>query len=226
NASLAGNAGVSIHMRSFNAGLALPTLFSPVYVSEDPFNVKEVRPFEAVVLHASNRFYFNDDAYIFEPYVVYRINTGLPAQYEVAGVLHLNHVVWAGASYRQDYGPTALGGVKVKNSLAIGASYSLKNRGIDELNSPGFEVSLTYLFGKQKRGAPVYSFVNAVRPKARRKTTVARRTAPAPTKETAPSKQQPRTATPPSTPPSEESDKPVVREQTPAPANHPAPAAE
>ncbi len=104
----------------------------------------------------------------------------------------------------------------MKNALAIGASYSLKNRGIDELNSPGFEVSLTYLFGKQKRGAPVYSFVNAVRPKAKRQSTVARRTTTALAKE----------VTPPSTAPSGQADKPVVRKQAPVSVEDPVPADE
>lgn len=49
--------------------------------------------------------------------------------------------------------------------LAIGASYSIQKNGITELSSPSFEISLNYLFGSHKKGAPVYSFVNAVKEK-------------------------------------------------------------
>jgi type IX secretion system PorP/SprF family membrane protein len=174
NASLAGNAGISLHYHLFNFGVALPTLFSPSYVSEDAFNVKEVKPFEALILHASNRFYFNSNKNIFEPYAVYRINTALPSQFELAGIVHLNHLVWAGASYKQDFGISVLGGVKMKNMLAIGGSYSLQKSGADELNSPSFEVSVNYLFGPHRKGAPVYSFVNAVKVKEKAQTGAAR----------------------------------------------------
>jgi len=76
-------------------------------------------------------------------------------------------MVWAGASYKQDFGISALGGVKLQNALAIGASYSIQQSGLDELNSPSFEVSLSYLFGKRKRDAAVYSFVNTEKVKER-----------------------------------------------------------
>ncbi|MEX2233158.1 MAG: PorP/SprF family type IX secretion system membrane protein [Cyclobacteriaceae bacterium] len=174
SASLAGNAGISLHYKLFNFGIAMPAMFTPAYVSEDAFNVKEVKPFQALILHASNRFYFNNNKNIFEPYAVYRINTGLPAQYEIAGIMHLNHVVWVGASHKQDFGISALGGIKLKNMLAIGASYSIQKSGVDELNSPSFEVSLNYLFGQRKKGAPVYSFVNAVKVKEKTQTTAVR----------------------------------------------------
>jgi hypothetical protein len=52
--------------------------------------------------------------------------------------------------------------------MAIGGSYSLKNSGINELNSPSFEVSLSYLFGKPKKGLHVYSFVNTVKEKEKK----------------------------------------------------------
>lgn len=173
SASLAGNAGVSFHHKTFNAGIALPALFSPSYVSEDAFSVKEVKPFEALTFHATNRFYFNHNKNIFEPYLLYHLNTALPSQVEVAGIVHLNHLVWAGVSYKQDFGISGLGGVKLKNSLAIGASYSIPRSGVDVLNSPSFEVSLNYLFGKHRKNAPVYSFVNAVKQRERAQTATA-----------------------------------------------------
>jgi len=171
NASIIGNAGLSLHLKSFHMGIAMPNLFTPSYVSEDAFNVTEVKPFEAFVLHASNRFYFASGKHIFEPYVVYRINNGLPSQYEVAGVVHLNHLVWLGGSLKQEFGISAFGGIKLNKTFAVGGSYTLKNTGINELSFPTYEVHLSFLGGasksknksKAKTGIPapaVYSFVH------------------------------------------------------------------
>ncbi len=168
NAALTGNAGISFHIKTFQLGASMPTMFAPSYLSKDEFSITEIKPFQSIIVNASNRFYFADDKHIFEPYALYRINTDLPPQFEVAGVLHLNHTVWIGGSYKEDFGISALGGLKLKNMFAIGASYSLQNSGANELNSPSFEVSLNLLLGKRKKDAPVYSFVNTVKEKEKK----------------------------------------------------------
>lgn len=168
HASIGGNASLSFHSHFFHVGLSLPNVFSPSYISRDGFTITEVKPFQVSVIHASNRFYFNDNKHVFEPYLVYRLNNGVPSQFEMAGLLHLNHTVWIGGSYRQDFGVSGLGGIKLKNSVAIGVSYSLKNAGMNELNSPSFEISLNYLFGSHKKGTPVYSFVDTHKEKEKK----------------------------------------------------------
>lgn len=170
NTSIIGNAGISLHVKTFHIGVAMPNLFAPSYVSKDAFSITEVRAFEALVIHASNRFYFADNKHVFEPYFVYRSNTGLPSQYEVAGVLHLNHVIWIGGSLKQEFGVSAFGGIKLNKSFALGGSYSLKNTGINELNFPTFEIQLSFLAGtsnsnqksksKTTTHIPSYSFVD------------------------------------------------------------------
>jgi type IX secretion system PorP/SprF family membrane protein len=168
HASLAGNAGISFHSKFFHFGVTIPQIFAPSITSEDGFTVSEVKPFESTVVHASNRFYFNNNKNIFEPYLVYRLNSTLPSQFEGAGIVHLNHTIWIGGSYKQDFGISAVGGIKLKNMLAIGGSYSLKNSGENELNSPTFEISLNYLIGIHKKGAPVYSFVDTHKEKEKK----------------------------------------------------------
>jgi type IX secretion system PorP/SprF family membrane protein len=170
NTSVTGNAGLSLHLKSFHIGAALPNLFTPAYVSEDAFTITEVQPFKALVVHASNRFYFAGDKHVFEPYVVYRINNGLPSQYEVAGVLHLNHLVWLGLSLKQEFGISAFGGIKLNKTFAVGGSYTVKNTGLNELSFPTYEVHLSFLGGAAKSKSksksktahtpPVYSFVD------------------------------------------------------------------
>ena len=170
NSFLLGNAGVSFHKNAFHGGIALPYIFQPVYLSNDAFNVTALQPFRSVVLHASNRFYFNNDKTVFEPYAIYRYNNGLPSQFELAGVVHLEHLVWVGASFKQQYGLSALGGVKLKNTFALGFSYSISNGGANQLASPSYEIQLGYLVGEKKKDAVAYSFVDTHKEKVHKKT--------------------------------------------------------
>jgi type IX secretion system PorP/SprF family membrane protein len=170
NASLMGNAGVSYHNKGFTIGVSIPSIFAPSFVSKDAFSITKVSAFQSIILHASNRFYFNNDKHVFEPYVVYRLNSELPSQFEVAGIVHLNHTIYVGSSFKQDFGISALGGIKLKNMVAIGGSYSLKNAGENQLNSPTFEVSINYLLGQHKKGAPIFSFVDTHKEKVKKNT--------------------------------------------------------
>jgi len=160
HASLAGNAGMSFHGKTFHFGVSIPNIFSPSVASPDGFNVSEVKPFQSLIIHGSNRFYFAENKHVFEPYAVYRLNSGIPSQYEVAALVHLNHTIWFGGSFKEEFGISALGGIKLQNILAIGASYSLPSSGENQLASPSFEISLNYLLGQHKKGTLVYSFVD------------------------------------------------------------------
>jgi type IX secretion system PorP/SprF family membrane protein len=170
NLSVQGNTGISFHLHTFHAGVSLPVIFQPAYFSQDAFSVTEIKPFENIIFQFSNRFYFNNDRNIFEPYAVYRMSQNLPAQYEIAGIIHLSHVLWFGGSFKEDFGISALGGVKIKNALAIGASYGLKTSGDNELNSPTYEISLNILFGKHRKEIPMYSFVDTEKEKIKKGT--------------------------------------------------------
>jgi type IX secretion system PorP/SprF family membrane protein len=173
SAAVIGNAGVSLHLKSFHLGVAMPNLFTPAFVSKDAFTITDVKPFEAFVIQASNRFYFAKGKHIFEPYAVYRVNNGLPTQYEVAAVLHLNHLVWLGGSLKEEFGISAFGGIKLNKTFALGGSYTMKNTGANELSFPTYEVHLSLLGGATKKQTkkknaktpPIYSFVNTEIPK-------------------------------------------------------------
>src|SRR5260221_14119905 len=129
NSFLIGNAGVSFHKSTFHGGISMPNIFQPVYLSKDAFNVTALKPFQSIVIHASNRFYSNKDQTVFEPYLIYRLNNGLPSQLEAAAVVHLQHVMWVGESYKQQFGISGLLGFKIQNQFAVGFSYSIKNGG-------------------------------------------------------------------------------------------------
>jgi type IX secretion system PorP/SprF family membrane protein len=170
NSSLIGNAGISFHKKTFHAGLAMPNIFESIYLSKDAFSVSALKPLEAIVAHASNRFYFNNDKNVFEPYLIYRLNGSLPSQVEVAAILHLQHLVWVGASYKQQFGISGLLGFKLQNQFAVGLSYSIKNSGENQLPSPSYEIQLGYLLRNRKKDVNMYSFVDTQKEKPHKKT--------------------------------------------------------
>ncbi|MEK6780595.1 MAG: PorP/SprF family type IX secretion system membrane protein [Bacteroidota bacterium] len=170
NFQVMGNVGFSFHSPTFHAGLSVPNIFEPAYLSSESFSVSKLNPFGTIIAHASNRFYFADNKNIFEPYLVYRYNQNSPSQIEVAGVVHLQNLVWLGGSYKQNFGISALAGFKLKGQTAIGYSYSLKNTGTNQLSAPSHEIHIGLLLGKHDKKIPVYSFVDTEKEKIHHKT--------------------------------------------------------
>jgi type IX secretion system PorP/SprF family membrane protein len=160
NMQVLGNVGLSFHGSTFHAGVSVPNIFQPVYLSSESFSITKISPFESITVHASNRFYFARDKNVFEPYLIYRYHQNAPAQIEAAAVLHLQNLIWVGGSYKQDFGISALAGFKLKGQTGIGYSYTMKNTGANQLSSPSHEIQLGILLGQRHKKIPVYSFVN------------------------------------------------------------------
>jgi type IX secretion system PorP/SprF family membrane protein len=154
---LQGNAGVSVHLKSFHGGIALPYLFEPFGTAEGSpaFN-----PLQTLMLHASNRFYFARNKHMLEPHLIYRLRKESPSQLEAALVYHMNNIVWLGASHKQDFGNSAFLGFHFNKVLGIGYSYTFKTTGDNQLNSPSHEIQLTLLLGQKRKDIPFYSFVD------------------------------------------------------------------
>lgn len=106
---------------------------------------------------------------MFEPYVLYRHSDVLPPLLEATGIITLNHTVWFGGSYKQDFGITAVGGFKFNKTFGLGYAYSLSNSGENEINSPTHEIQLNLLLGGRKENRVVYSFVDSELPKPKSK---------------------------------------------------------
>lgn len=163
---LQGNAGVSYHRKTLHAGIALPQLIQPYYTI-DP--VAKIAPFQTVVIHASNRFYYARNKNVFEPYVVYRINDSRPSQFELAAVVHLQSKVWFGASYRQGLGASALAGIKLNKKAVFGYSFTTGVSRESQIPSASHEVHISLLLGKRDKNITgVYSFVNVDKEKKKK----------------------------------------------------------
>jgi type IX secretion system PorP/SprF family membrane protein len=163
-----GNFGVSYHTKTMHLGVALPQLFLPAYYSQRSFELTSVSPFQSVVVHASNRFYFNRNKNVFEPYVIYRLNQNRPSQFEFAGIIHLQNQLWFGAGFRQGLGASAMAGIKLNKTSTLGYSFTT-GFGNGMIARPSHEVQLAFLFGKRSKDAVgVYSFVNTEKEKKKK----------------------------------------------------------
>lgn len=170
NLYLIGSAGVSIQAKHFNFGVSIPNLFQDEFYTSESFTVSDIAPLENLLIFASNRFYFSKKKkHLLEPYILYRYSDVLPPLLEASLLVHLNHTVWFGGSYRQDFGVSALGGIKLNKVFGLGYSYSIQNSGDNEINSPTHEVQLNLLLGGRKKKRLVYSFVDSALPKKKSK---------------------------------------------------------
>jgi type IX secretion system PorP/SprF family membrane protein len=164
---LQGNAGISYHRKTFHAGFSLPQFVQPYYTSLD--GVARINPFETVVFHASNRFYFNRNKNVFEPYAIYRFNHTQPSQFELAAVVHLQNKVWVGGSYRQGLGVSAIGGIKLNRTMAFGYSFTSGLKSLNGMPRTSHELHLGLLLGKRDKNITgVYSFVNTEKEKKKK----------------------------------------------------------
>lgn len=169
NFFIQGNAGVSFHTKTFHGGIAMPQLFKPTYYATESFSVGAVSPFQSVVVHASNRFYFNRNKNVFEPYIIYRINQFTPSQFEIASIVHMQNKMWFGASFRQGLGASVLGGIKLNKLSALGYSFTMGLSQENQLIRPSHEVHLALLFGKRDKNAVgIYSFINTEKEKKKK----------------------------------------------------------
>ncbi|MDH5397837.1 MAG: PorP/SprF family type IX secretion system membrane protein [Cyclobacteriaceae bacterium] len=181
NFFLLGNAGLSLHAGDFHFGVSMPDVFNPNLVSDEEFSFGDIRPQEKFIVHANYRFYFSNDEMIFEPYIMYRYRKLLPPQLEAATLLHLNHMAWVGGAYKQDYGISALAGVKLPEVLALGYSYTFKGLGINEVGYPSHEITLGFVLGAKQEDVHRYSFIDSK--KQKRKVIVKKETEVEPVKE-------------------------------------------
>lgn len=160
---LLGDFGMTYHFGHFNVGFALPNLFSYNPVTQKEISEIDFSPTDNVLFKMNYRGHINDD-FAFEPHLIYRYSSVIPHQYEAVMIAHLYHIVWVGASYRQDAGIIGLAGAKVKEKIGIGVSYELGNSQISSQLGPTFEINIGYHLGTKKEHAEhVSSFIKSHR---------------------------------------------------------------
>lgn len=160
---LLGDFGITYHFGHFNVGFALPNLFSYNPITQKEVSEIGFSPSDNVLLKMNYRGHINDD-FAIEPHIIYRYSNVIPDQYEATLIAHLYHIVWVGASYRQDAGIVGLAGAKVKEKIGIGFAYELGNANIASQLGPTLELNIGYHLGTKKDHAEhVSSFIKSHR---------------------------------------------------------------
>ena len=158
-----GDFGLTYHFGHFNVGMALPNLFSYNPITQTEIASPEFSPVDNILFKANYRGHITDDL-AFEPHLIYRYSSVIPHQYEAVLIAHLYHIVWVGASYRQDANIIGLVGAKIKEQFGVGFSYELGNSTLSSDLGPTFEVTLGYHLGTKKEHAEhVSSFIKSHR---------------------------------------------------------------
>lgn len=162
NSFLQGSAGVSLHVKSFHAGLTLPSLFETSNIEGNP---STLNPLQNAVAHASYRLYWMRNKHMLEPHLLYRYSNVSPAQIEAALVYHMNNILWLGGSYKQHMGNSAFLGLHLNKTFGVGYAYTFSTTTGNQLNSPSHEIQLTLLLGQRRKDIPFYSFVDTEKEK-------------------------------------------------------------
>ncbi len=160
-----GDFGIAYHFGHFNFGLSLPSLFGYDLFTKESTPIR-VSPQDNMLLKMNYRGHLSDGIAI-EPHLLYRYNKFLPDQVEATVIVHLLHIVWVGATYRQDAGLVGLIGAKFWERMGVGYSFEYGNPSNASLVGPSHEVHIGYHIGTKKEHAEhVSSFIKSHRTSA------------------------------------------------------------
>ncbi|WP_421894388.1 type IX secretion system membrane protein PorP/SprF [Marinoscillum sp.] len=163
---MVGDFGMAYHFGHFNVGVSLPSIFGYDLFTTESATPMHVRPHDNVLFKINYRGHLSDNIAI-EPHLIYRYHSYLSNQYEATVILHLLHIVWVGASYRQDAGFVGLLGAKFWEKMGVGYSYEYGNPNTAALLGATHEIHIGYHLGSKKDHAEhVSSFIKSHRSSA------------------------------------------------------------
>lgn len=142
--------GLRYHLKGFDLGFSLPSLFKREVVGVEQFTTVELDPIKNYTIMASKKFNLGPGSVVLEPHLLYRVTETLPNQLEALAVVHLMELIWFGGSYRQDYGASALLGLNIKDMLSVGYAYEFASTLVNGIPDGTHEVQLRINLGKSK----------------------------------------------------------------------------
>jgi type IX secretion system PorP/SprF family membrane protein len=142
-----GQLGLLYQIGYLQIGATLPKLFRSA-AAQGNDQARELYPLRNQMYSLSYQFYINPD-WLFHPYIIYRNFEYETGGAEVNGTLTYHDQVWAGASYRQDYGAAFMVGLR-KNLLSVGFGYKLSNQQQNLAPTPAYEIQVGLHLGKRR----------------------------------------------------------------------------
>ncbi len=137
-----GQFGISYQLKKFNLGASFPRLFNNY--TTDSLIIKGFYPLKSFILFTTYKFNISSDI-TFKPLLYYRSSQFNSSQYEVNGIINYKEQIWAGATYRENYGTAIMIGVRAKN-LSIGYAYKIPNASQYNYANPAHEIQLALHF--------------------------------------------------------------------------------
>ncbi|MBX2966279.1 MAG: PorP/SprF family type IX secretion system membrane protein [Cyclobacteriaceae bacterium] len=154
--NLNGQFGLHYQFNNLKIGFALPSLFANKAISENTFNSPEFDALKNTFSSISYNFSLGERL-TFEPYFLYRTNEIKENQFEVLGVLKIDNLLWAGGSYRQDYGPSAFLGFFLMEKIKVGYAYEFAPDVVDGFGTGSHEFHVSLRLGKKQVSRPTRS---------------------------------------------------------------------
>jgi len=149
NTYLDGNVGFAYHKGNLNIGIALPRIFDTQIYPTESFDAGTLGLIRNYIITTDYMVYFADENFAFQPYALYRSYAGYTPQIEGGGIFHIKNLLWAGGSYRQNFGIAGLAGVKVNGNFSFGYSYEIPTTKASNINKTSHELQLTFSFGEK-----------------------------------------------------------------------------
>jgi type IX secretion system PorP/SprF family membrane protein len=145
--SLDAQFGISYQLKGLTVGVSAPTLLNKRLVNVNPDDALD---FTRVGYYNLNGGYHLklSESFAVAPQVQYRYSTQFPSQYQAMGTLYFRNL-WAGGGYRQNAGPVAAAGVKIKNTLSVGYAYEPAAKAATTIGGT-HELMLSLSFGQKK----------------------------------------------------------------------------
>ncbi len=150
---LDGQFGAYYEFKELNIGISLPKLFATKSISTESFQEINLSVLENVVYTLSYKFDLPKSMLSFTPYLLYRTGGNTQNQIEGTGILSYREIVYVGASYRVDYGPSLFLGLGIKENFKFGYAYEMATEQVASIGNGTHEFQLQIRLSKNKRVA-------------------------------------------------------------------------
>ncbi len=153
---LTGNFGVVFERQQLRLGFALPRIFENNVISQSSFQEINFNPLSAYNVSARYKHHFNNSDLAIEPIILYRGEENVSGQLDLIALVYYQNLAWVGGSYRLDYGPTLLLGVKIMERLHVGYGYEFATNQVSGIGDGSHEIQLKFSLAKDERDKPAH----------------------------------------------------------------------
>lgn len=146
NFSFDGQFGVNYNFRNLVVGFSLVRLVDNKTFSEEQLQKPEFNELKNKIIFAGYKFYFSE-TFSLQPNFLYRFTADNLNFYETSAVFSYKEMISVGGGYRENYGPTAIARVTIKD-LQVGFAYDLPSTKAEVSTGGTNEIQLKWRFGK------------------------------------------------------------------------------